>query len=257
MLSHNILLRNQRDVGTYPVVGQLQGDLDEGIRTGAALLNQTLAKVIEGDDVGVHIVSQGLSHFQRAVDDFLALKEQTESLQTEPMTAYFMSNILTAFLLKKALINKMLISGSYCTVTFKYPTPVSLHLWFRKWNNNTGVRSSSDQQREANSWISLPVYKTLQWSNAASMKKKPSHHTCPAQSLGGMQFISTTSFQNWKLQAVIGQLLWAEFKRLSLTLFCIIYPSILSLLIYTNECNTLTSPLFMMVVQHVLPNLFF
>lgn len=128
MLSHNILLRNQRDVGTYPVVGQLQGDLDEGIRTGAALLNQTLAKVIEGDDVGVHIVSQGLSDFQRALDDFLALTEQTESLQTEPMTVYFMSNILTAFLLKKALINKILISGSYCTVTFKYPTPVSLHL---------------------------------------------------------------------------------------------------------------------------------
>lgn len=88
-------------------------------------------------------------------------------------------------------------------------------------------------------------------------KKNP--HTTPVlrQSLGGMKSISTTSFQNWKLQAVIGQLLWAEFKRLSLTLFCIIYPSFLSLLIYTNECNTLTSPLFMMVVQHVLPNLFF
>lgn len=203
MLSHNILLRNQRDVGTYPVVGQLQGDLDEGIRTGAALLNQTLAKVIEGDDVGVHIVSQGLSHFQRAVDDFLALKEQTESLQTEPMTAHFMSNILTAFLLKKALINKMLISGSYCTVTFKYPTPVSLHLWFRKWNNNTGVRSSSDQQREANSWISLPVCKTLQWSNAASMKKKTltPHLSCVrvwgAWNLSLQLLFKTENFKQW------------------------------------------------------------
>lgn len=43
---------------TCPVMGQLQGDLDEGIRTGAALLDQTLAKVVEGEAVTVHIISQ-------------------------------------------------------------------------------------------------------------------------------------------------------------------------------------------------------
>lgn len=50
--------RNKRDENTYSVMGQLKGDLDEGIRAGAALLNQTLSKVMEGDDVAVHIICQ-------------------------------------------------------------------------------------------------------------------------------------------------------------------------------------------------------
>lgn len=58
---------------TNPVVSQLQGDLDEGIWTGAALLNQTLAKVIEGDNVAVHIISQRPGDCQRALDNLLAL----------------------------------------------------------------------------------------------------------------------------------------------------------------------------------------
>lgn len=58
-------------------MGQLQGDLDEGIRTGAALLYQTFAKVIEGHDVRVHVISQSPGYFQRALDDLLALEEVT------------------------------------------------------------------------------------------------------------------------------------------------------------------------------------
>lgn len=60
-------------------MSQLQGDLDEGIGAGAALLDQTLAKVIEGENVRVHIVSQTPGHCQRALDDLLALEEVTES----------------------------------------------------------------------------------------------------------------------------------------------------------------------------------
>ena len=59
-------------------MGQLQGDLDEGIRTGAALLNQTLAKISEGKNVTVHIICQSPGYCQRALDDFLALEEMTK-----------------------------------------------------------------------------------------------------------------------------------------------------------------------------------
>ena len=58
---------------TYPEVGQLQGDLDEGVRAGAALLDQALPKVTEGDDVRVHVLSQCLGHGQRALDHLLTL----------------------------------------------------------------------------------------------------------------------------------------------------------------------------------------
>lgn len=60
-------------------MGQLQGDLDEGIRTGAALLNHTLAKVIEGENVRVHVVRQIRGNSQRVLDDLLALEEVTET----------------------------------------------------------------------------------------------------------------------------------------------------------------------------------
>ena len=59
-------------------MGQLQGDLDEGIWTGAALLNQTFSKVIEGENVRVHIISQSPGDCQRALDDLLALKKITK-----------------------------------------------------------------------------------------------------------------------------------------------------------------------------------
>ena len=59
-------------------MGQLEGDLNEGIGTSAALLDQTLAKVTEGENVTVHIISQSPGYCQRALDDLLALKEVIE-----------------------------------------------------------------------------------------------------------------------------------------------------------------------------------
>lgn len=56
-------------------MGQLKGNLDEGIRTGAALLNQTFAKVVKGENVRVDVVRQSCGHCQRALDDLLALQE--------------------------------------------------------------------------------------------------------------------------------------------------------------------------------------
>lgn len=58
-------------------MSQLQGDLDEGVRAGAALLDKALAKVIEGENVAVHVISQSLSQCQRALDHILALREHT------------------------------------------------------------------------------------------------------------------------------------------------------------------------------------
>lgn len=59
-------------------MGELQGNLNEGIGTGAALLNQTLAKLSEGETVTVHIVCQSSGYCQRTLDDLLALKTVTE-----------------------------------------------------------------------------------------------------------------------------------------------------------------------------------
>ena len=70
-----MLIINQ---SAYPVMGQLQGNLDEGIGTCAALLNQTFAKVVEGENVRVHVVGQSPGQCQRALDDLLALEEVTE-----------------------------------------------------------------------------------------------------------------------------------------------------------------------------------
>lgn len=50
----------------YPVVSQLQADLDESIRTDAKLLDPSFPKVSEGEDVTVHVVCQFLGYSQRA-----------------------------------------------------------------------------------------------------------------------------------------------------------------------------------------------
>ena len=71
------LFRNQWDECVHPVVGELQCDLDEGVRTGAALLDQPLPEVSEGDDVTVHVIRQTLGYRQGALDGFLALEEET------------------------------------------------------------------------------------------------------------------------------------------------------------------------------------
>lgn len=56
-------------------MGQLQCDLDEGIRAGAALLYQSLSKVTEGETVTVHIICQGPGYCQGALNGLLALQE--------------------------------------------------------------------------------------------------------------------------------------------------------------------------------------
>lgn len=60
-------------------MGELEGNLDEGIRTGAALLDQTFAKVIERENVTVHVVGQSPGCSQRALDDILALQGKSKS----------------------------------------------------------------------------------------------------------------------------------------------------------------------------------
>lgn len=59
-------------------MGQLQGDLNEGIWTGATLLNQPLSEVIKGDDVTIHIICQSPGYSQWSLYDFLALEYMTE-----------------------------------------------------------------------------------------------------------------------------------------------------------------------------------
>ena len=61
-------------VCVYPKVGQLQSYLNEGVRAGPALLDQTLPKVVERDDDDVDIISQRLGPHQRVTDHGLALK---------------------------------------------------------------------------------------------------------------------------------------------------------------------------------------
>ena len=65
---------------SHPEVCELKGDLNEGVGANAALLDEALAKVTEGDDVAVHVVSQGRGYIQRAVDDVLALWGRQRSM---------------------------------------------------------------------------------------------------------------------------------------------------------------------------------
>lgn len=54
-------------------MGELQGNLDEGIWAGLALLDHPFTKLLERDNGHVHIISQGLSHGQGVGDHGLAL----------------------------------------------------------------------------------------------------------------------------------------------------------------------------------------
>lgn len=60
----------------YPVVGQLQRDLNEGIWVDSTLLDLCFAKVSEDNNVHVHIISEGLSHLQGLSDLLLTLREK-------------------------------------------------------------------------------------------------------------------------------------------------------------------------------------
>lgn len=58
-------------------VGELQGDLDEGVGAGPALLDQPLPEVGELEAAEVHVVGQRLGHAVRALDGGLALRGHT------------------------------------------------------------------------------------------------------------------------------------------------------------------------------------
>lgn len=58
-------------------MGQLQGDLDEGVGTGPTLLYLAFSKFREGNNMRVHIISQLLGNCKGSLNDLLALKEET------------------------------------------------------------------------------------------------------------------------------------------------------------------------------------
>lgn len=93
-------------------MGQLQGNLDEGVRTSAALLNQTFAKVVKGENVRVDVVCQSCGHRQRALDDFLALKEMKKNKKQNRSDFNEMSlNIAFSFCSFLVKPNKLFISS--------------------------------------------------------------------------------------------------------------------------------------------------
>lgn len=63
-------------------MGQLQGDLDEGIWAGPALLYLAFSKLSKGNDVGINIVSQVLGNCEGVLNDLLALKEEIKSISS-------------------------------------------------------------------------------------------------------------------------------------------------------------------------------
>lgn len=52
---------------SYPVVSQLQTDLDEGVRADTELLNASFPKFSEGKHMAVDVVRQRLGYHQRIV----------------------------------------------------------------------------------------------------------------------------------------------------------------------------------------------
>lgn len=89
-------------------MGQLKGDLDEGIGTRAALLYQTFAKVVKGENVRVNVVCQSCGHCQRVLDDFLALKEMKKTKKTKSRSEF-----------KKMSLNIAVTSWSFLVKTNK------------------------------------------------------------------------------------------------------------------------------------------
>lgn len=75
-------------------MSQLQGDLDEGIGAGATLFDQALPEAIEGDDVGVDVVCQGLGHHQRAGDGRLTLRHRTRGTKTRRISPFHLGSLM-------------------------------------------------------------------------------------------------------------------------------------------------------------------
>lgn len=60
----------------YPVEGQLECNLNEGIWVDSTFLDLCFAKVSEDNNVHVHIISEGLGHRQGLADLLLTLREK-------------------------------------------------------------------------------------------------------------------------------------------------------------------------------------
>ena len=58
---------------THPDVGELHGQLDEGVWADAAFLHGSLAKLVVHPDVDLHIVDQALGHLAARLDDVFQL----------------------------------------------------------------------------------------------------------------------------------------------------------------------------------------
>lgn len=68
-------------------MGQLQGDLDESIRTDATLLYLAFSKVREGNSMTDDIISQLLGNCKGGLNDLLALKEETKAVSSFLVTS--------------------------------------------------------------------------------------------------------------------------------------------------------------------------
>lgn len=60
---------------SYPELGQLQSHLDEGIRAGLALLNQSFPKFTKQTAVEVHVICYLFGNYVRALNGLSALRE--------------------------------------------------------------------------------------------------------------------------------------------------------------------------------------
>ena len=65
---------------TYPVVGQLQRQLDVGVGTGLGLLDQALAVDVVHDKVKVDAVSERARHLVAVLDHLLTLPQHNNVL---------------------------------------------------------------------------------------------------------------------------------------------------------------------------------
>lgn len=93
---HTLLQRE-----AYPVVGQLKSQLNEGVWADSALFDLPFAKFFKGENVDVHVVSQGLGHGQGAGDLLLTLRRTHASRSDQQGGAF---NRCTVLLKERAML---------------------------------------------------------------------------------------------------------------------------------------------------------
>lgn len=71
----------------HPVIGQLKSHLNEGIWTDSTLLDFSFAKILEGENVEVNVVSKRLGHCQR-LGDLLITLQHTLVISAGPSALY-------------------------------------------------------------------------------------------------------------------------------------------------------------------------